>query len=90
MNDVSSNLETIIQMRNTLAMLNERLTPYSGKVEHQRYLESLLHYKKILLKFVSRYSFELDTAIEKSKKIIDGFTYTDIELIRNQILDGGH
>jgi hypothetical protein len=90
MNDVSSNLETIIQMRNTLTMLNDRLTPYSGKVEHQRYLESLLHYKKILLNFVSRYSFEIDTAIEKSKRIIDGFTYTDIELIRNQILDGGH
>ena len=81
-------IETIVGMRNTLISLNACLTPYSSKMEHQRYLDSLLHYKKILNSFISRSLVEIDLSIDKSKRIIDAFTILDIPTIKGQILDG--
>jgi hypothetical protein len=83
-----NNIETIVEMRNTLVSLNASLTPYSSKKEHQRYLDSLLHYKKILNTFISRSLVDIDLCIDKSKRIIDGFTILDIPTIKHQILDG--
>lgn len=90
MEDSQITFKTIIDMRNTLYLLKENITPYSGKMEHQRYLDSLKHYKKILLKYISRVSVDLDTEIEKSNRIIDSFTILDIPTIKGQILDGRH
>lgn len=62
-------LETLIDMRKTLGAMNEQLTPYSGFFEHQRYYESLIHYKKVLNSQLTRLNEELDLAIEKSYRI---------------------
>ena len=82
------NLESIIEMRKTLVSMNDRLTPYSGKVEHQRYLDSLKHYKKILNSYISRLTNEIDQAINKSISNIDKFTKIDNNIITKQVLDG--
>jgi hypothetical protein len=90
MEDSQITFKTIIDMRNTLYSLKENLTPYSGKMEHQRYLDSVKHYKKILLKYISRVSVDLDTEIEKSTRHINNFIIADIATIKGQILDGRH
>jgi len=69
-----NNLESIIEMRKTLCAMNSDLTPYSGKKEHQRYLDSLRHYKKILNNYIIRASQELDLSIDKSQDIINSFS----------------
>jgi hypothetical protein len=80
-----NDLVLIMEMRKTLTSMNDRLTPYSGKAEHQRYLDNLQHYKKILHGFITRSIDEIDTAIMKSMSIIGGFTKVDNNNIRNQI-----
>lgn len=64
-----NSLETIIELRKTLTSMNEALTPYSDFYQHQRYYESLIHYKKILNTHLARLNQELDMAIEKSYRI---------------------
>lgn len=80
-----NNLILIVEMRKTLTSMNDRLTPYSGKVEHMRYLENLEHYKKILNEFITRATLEIDDSITKSKSIIQGLTKVDINKIKTQI-----
>lgn len=75
-------------MRKTLASMNERLTPYSGKREHQNYLESLKHYKRILTAYISRLTEEIDMAIDKSNRNIESFTKVNNDLISTQVLNG--
>jgi len=83
-----NSLETIEEMRSSLTAMNERLTPYSGKREHQEYLEAIKHYKKILSAYISRLTDEIDKAIEKSIKNINSFTTPDNKLIANQVVNG--
>lgn len=83
-----ADLETIVEMRKTLATMNTNLTPYSGKIEHQRYLENLQHYKKILNTYITKSNQELDDCIEKSYKIVRSFQINDINKIKHQILNG--
>lgn len=77
-----------MQMRKTLEAMNEQLTPYSGKVAHQRYLDSLKHYKMALNNYMSRANEELDRSIHKSYEIIKGYIITDINNIKKVIIDG--
>lgn len=69
-----NDLVVIVEMRKTLMSMNDRLTPYSGKVEHLRYLENLEHYKKILNGFMTRAVDEIDASITKSKRIIESLS----------------
>jgi len=84
-----NDLEVIIEMRKTLVAINESLTPYSTKIEYQRYVDSLKHYKKILASNTSRAINEIDNSILKSYRIIDSFTTTDVKNIKTQIENGG-
>jgi len=68
------NIELVIDMRKTLLAMNERLTPYSSKKEHENYLVSLKHYKKILNTYIVRATEELDESIDKSQNIVNGFS----------------
>jgi len=68
-----ADLETILAMRKSLCAMNTSLTPYSGMKEHQRYLDNLYHYKKILGAYISRANDELDTSIAKSYTIVRNF-----------------
>jgi predicted component of type VI protein secretion system len=81
-------LEILLEMRRTLATINGQLTPYSGSKEHQRYLENLLHYQKVLNNYTSRANDEINRAISKSNDIIRGYAKVDIEILRTQIVDG--
>lgn len=82
-------LETILSMRKTLTSMNDSLTPYSGKNEHQRYLDSLQHYKKILNAYMTNANSEIDAAINKSYNIVKNFIVTDIKNMRAQVENGG-
>ena len=75
-------------MRKTLATMNTSITPYSGKIEHQRYLESLQHYKKILNAYITKSNQDIDDSIEKSYKIVRSFQINDINKLKEQILNG--
>jgi hypothetical protein len=83
-----NNLESVVAMRETLSAMNSQLTPYSSKVEHQRYLESLKHYKKILNSYITRATDEIDTAIMKSMSNIGKFSNIDVNIIRTQVENG--
>jgi uncharacterized protein YktA (UPF0223 family) len=83
-----NNLDTIEEMRKNLSSMNEALTPYSGKVEHQRYIDNLKHYKNILNTTLFRLISEVDESIEKSYKIIRGFAITDINNLKAKIDNG--
>ena len=85
-----NSLESVVSMRETLSIMNSQLTPYSGKNEHQRYLDSLQHYKKILNAYITRATNEIDTAIMKSLSNIDKFTKIDVNKISNQVLNGSN
>jgi uncharacterized protein YktA (UPF0223 family) len=65
-----NSLEVLTEMRKTLISMNDSLTPYSTKVEYQRYLESLQHYKKIVKSTITRLDDEIDKSINKSTDII--------------------
>jgi len=82
-----SNLEMLIEMRKTLTDMNANLTPYSGVREHERYLDNLHHYKKILSTYMSRANMELDISIEKSYNIVKDF-YIQAEINKKKIIDG--
>jgi len=82
-----ANLEILIEMRKTLADMNANLTPYSGVKEHQRYLDNLHHYKKILNNYLSRANMELDISIEKSYNIVKVF-YLESEKNNAKLVDG--
>jgi outer membrane protein assembly factor BamD (BamD/ComL family) len=69
-----NNLESIIEMRKTLISMNERLTPYSPKIEYQRYLKSLIHYKQLVNTNIARLNEEIDASISKSSDIIHRWT----------------
>jgi hypothetical protein len=62
-------LETIIEMRKTLSAMNERLNSYSKQEDYQRYYDSLLHYQRVLNKYLNKANEELNTAIEKAYRI---------------------
>jgi hypothetical protein len=64
-----NNLYSLVEMRKTLASMNDRLTPYSSAREYQRYLDNLYHYKKILNSFTRLSNDELDEAIRKCNMI---------------------
>ena len=81
-------LETIDEIRKSLMLMNERLTPYSGKVEHQRHLDNLHHYKKIINSHLIQLISEIDESIEKSYKILRGFAITDINNLKAKIDNG--
>jgi hypothetical protein len=81
-------LEVLVEMRRTLATMNAQLTPYSGSKEHQRYLDNLLHYQRILNSYASRANEELNRSISKSNDIIRSYTTIDIDFIRSQVVDG--
>jgi hypothetical protein len=83
-----NSLETIVEMRKTLTSMNERLTPYSGKAEHQRYLDNLQHYKKILNAYITRSNEEIDIAIHKSYTIVKNFIVADIKKMKAQVENG--
>jgi uncharacterized protein YktA (UPF0223 family) len=83
-----NNLDTIIEMRNTLTSIKESLTPYSGKVEHQRYLDNLKHFKQILNANISRLNDDIDKSIMNSYNIIKNYIITDIGKIKTQIENG--
>jgi hypothetical protein len=83
-----ANFVTLAEMWTTLSSMNERLTPYSSKIEYQRYLNSLQHYKKILNAHVSRANEELDISINKSYRIVNSFIKADINNIKTQIENG--
>lgn len=82
-----NNLESVISMRETLGDMNNQLTPYSGKAEHQRYLDNLKHYKKILNTTLFRLISEIEVSIDKSNKILRAF---DIQSENNnkKLVDG--
>lgn len=67
-------LETLAKMRRTLASMNAQLTPYSGKRQHQRYLESMMHYQRILNSYACLANEELDRSIRKSAAILQCYT----------------
>ncbi len=77
-------LETILAMRKTLTSMNDSLTPYSGKNEYQRYLDSLRHYKNVLNSYMTTANNEIDRAINKSYTIVRSFIVTDIKNIRDE------
>ena len=82
--------ETIHEMRKTLVNMNSQLTPYSSKAEHQRYLDSVCHYKKIMNNYLFRQNAELDMIINKSNDILRNFTVCDnIATIKEKIINGG-
>jgi hypothetical protein len=83
-----NSLEILVDVRKTLTAMNEQLTPYSNKVQYQRYLDSLQHYKKILNTHLIRLITEVDDSIEKSNKILRGFAINDIQNIKDQIENG--
>jgi uncharacterized protein YktA (UPF0223 family) len=66
-----NSLEVLTEMRKTLISMNDSLTPYSTKVEYQRYLESLQHYKKVVNSTITRLNDEIDKSINKSSDIIN-------------------
>jgi hypothetical protein len=80
-------LQTIIDMKKTLDELNLRLTPYSGKVEHQRYLDTLCHYKKIVNVQLTRLNDELNKEINIYNDKIRNMMI-DNNKIKTQVLDG--
>jgi hypothetical protein len=82
-----NDLETIVSMRKTLSDMNASLTPYSGVKEHERYLEHLNHYKKILSNYMSRANMEIDISREKSYDIVKNF-YIQAEINKKKIIDG--
>jgi uncharacterized protein (DUF885 family) len=63
---------TVIEMRTTVASMNDALTPFSRREEYEKYLSALKHYKKILDIFTSRVNDEVNKAIEKTNIILDG------------------
>ena len=75
-------------MRETLSAMNTALTPYSTKQEHQKYLDSLKHYKKILHTYLTRACDEIDTAIIKSMCNLDKFTKIDVNNIKTRVENG--
>ena len=77
----------LIEMRKTLTDMNANLTPYSSVREHQRYLDNLHHYKKILSTYMSRANMELDISIEKSYTIVKNF-YIENEINNKKLVDG--
>ena len=81
-------LEVLLEMRRTLGAMNAQLTAYSGSKEHQRYLDNLLHYQKVLNNYTSRANEELNRAISKSNDIIRSYAKVDIEILKAQIVDG--
>jgi hypothetical protein len=83
-----NSLQAITEMRGTLTSMASSMTAYSSKREHQNYLESLKHYKKILTVHLSRLSDEIDVAIEKTNKNINSFSQPDNNLISRQVLNG--
>ena len=72
-----NSLQTITDMRNTLVQMNDVITPYSDKKVHSNYLQSLIHYKKILTAYISRLTSEIDEAIEKTNNNIIKFSKVD-------------
>jgi len=66
-------LKTVLDMRDTLRVMNSNLTPYSSKIEYKRYLDNLNHYKKIVNLYITHLTIDLDESIEKTTKIIRGF-----------------
>jgi hypothetical protein len=82
-----ADLETILEMRKTLCAMNTSLTPYSGVKEHQRYLDNLYHYKKLLSVYMSRANDELDKSIAKSYTIVRNFL-AQSEKNNDKIIDG--
>ena len=80
--------ETIHEMRKTLLDMETKLTPYSGKSEHQRYLDSLCHYKKIMNSYIIRQNQELDIIINKTNDLIRNFTIVSNDEIKRKVLDG--
>jgi hypothetical protein len=83
-----ASFETIVEMRETLKTMNGNLTPYSSKVEYQRFLDSLTHYKKILNAYIKNQNDELDSLIEKTNANIRNFIMKDIATIKSKIIDG--
>ena len=81
-------LQSIVDMKKTLDDLQTRLTPYSGKVEHQRYLDSLSHYKKIVNVYLLRLNDELNKSINIYNDKIRNMMI-DNDKIKTQVLDGG-
>jgi hypothetical protein len=78
---------TLADLRKVLVSMNDSLTPYSSVKEHERYLEHLLHYKKILSNYMSRENMELDICREKSYNIVKNF-YIQAEINKKKIIDG--
>ena len=62
-------LETIIEMRKTLGAMNERLNSSSKQEDYQRYYDSLMHYQRVLNRYMLKANDELQQAIEKAYKI---------------------
>jgi hypothetical protein len=81
-------LATIIEMYKTLISLNESLTPYSGKVEHQRYLDNAKHFKDVLHATISRLNYDLDKSIMISYNVVKNYSITDIIKIKAKIENG--
>jgi hypothetical protein len=80
-------LQTIIDMKKTLDELHLRLTPYSGKAEHQRYLDTLCHYQKIVNVQLSRINDNINKTINIYNDKIRSMEI-DNDKIKTQILDG--
>jgi hypothetical protein len=78
------NLVVISEMRTNLSYMNKCLTPDSTVAEYQRYLNSLLHYKKIINACMTRLIIEVDESIDKSNKNLRGFAIDKV----NNIIDG--
>lgn len=82
-----ADLETVLEMRKTLLAMSASLTSYSGVKEHQRYLDNLCHYKKVLSVYMSRANDELDKSIAKSYTIVRNFV-AESEKNNQKIIDG--
>ena len=64
-----------------------KLTPYSGKTEHQRYYDTLNHYRKIVCKFTGKWIMDLDSELIDITKVLLRYE-VDNDKIKSQIENG--
>jgi hypothetical protein len=63
-------LQYVLDMRKTVDEMKLKLTPYSGKTEHQRYYDTLNHYRKIVCKFCAKWTMDIDTELTDIAKVL--------------------